>query len=100
MYRDEPDPGIHGAARRLLLALGQARSVDQIDRSMAGKSTLGGRRWFIDQGHTLVVLDPRSGDPSVSAKRPIDRVFAIADREVTLEQFRRFRPDHYPSRRT
>jgi eukaryotic-like serine/threonine-protein kinase len=94
VYRDEPDPGIHGAARRLLFALDQARSVDQIDRSLAGDSRLGVRRWFIDQGHTLVVIDPRNGDPGVSANRPIDRVFAIADREVTLEQYRRFRPDH------
>ena len=94
VYRDEPDPGVHGAARRLLIALDQARSVDQIDRSLTGEGTLGARRWFIDQGHVLVVIDPRNGDPRVSANRPIDRVFAIADREVTLEQYRRFRPDH------
>jgi formylglycine-generating enzyme required for sulfatase activity len=94
VYRDDPDPGIHGAARRLLFALDQAGSVDQIDRSLAGETTLGARRWFIDQGHTMVVLDPRNADPQVSGNRPIDRVFAIADREVTLEQFRRFRPDH------
>ena len=94
VYRDEPDPGIHGAARRLLIALGQARSVDELDLSLAGKSTQSAPRWFIDQGHTLIVLDPRNGDPRLSADRPIDRVFAIADREVTLEQYRRFRPDH------
>jgi serine/threonine protein kinase/formylglycine-generating enzyme required for sulfatase activity len=94
LYRDEPDPGIHGAARRLLVALDQARSVDQIDRSLPDENNRGSRRWFMDQGHTMVVLDPRNSDPQVSANRPIDRVFAIADREVTLEQFRRFRPDH------
>jgi Sulfatase-modifying factor enzyme 1 len=95
VYRDEPDPGMHGAARRLLFALDQARSVDQVDRSLAGAGAQAGRRWFIDQGHTMVVIDPRNADPRGSIDRPIDRVFAIADREVTLEQYRRFRPDHY-----
>jgi serine/threonine protein kinase len=94
LYRDEPDPGIHGAARLLLITLDQARSVDQIDRSFTGERTHGARRWFIDQGHTLVVIDPRNGDPKLSANRPVDRVFAIADREVTLEQYRRFHPNH------
>jgi serine/threonine protein kinase/formylglycine-generating enzyme required for sulfatase activity len=95
VYRDEPDPGIHGAARRLLIVLGQARSIDQIDRCPTGGSTLTARRWFIDQGHTMVMLDPRNGDPRLSSKRPIDRVFAIADREVSLEQYRRFRRNHF-----
>jgi serine/threonine protein kinase len=94
VYRDEPDPGIRGAARRLLIALDQARSVDQVDRSQAGAGAVAGRRWFIDQGHTMVVIDPRNADRRQSIDRPIDRVFAIADREVTLEQFRRFRPGH------
>ena len=44
----------------------------------------------------MVVIDPRNGDPLVSGNRPIDRVFAIADREVTLEQYRRFRPGLNP----
>lgn len=95
MYRDEPDSGVHGAARLLLNGLDQARSVDQIDSSSTGESTHGARRWFFDQGHLMVVIDPRHGDLSVSANRPIDRVFAIADREVTLKQYRRFRPDHF-----
>ena len=55
-----------------------------------------GRRWFIDQGHTMVVIDPRGGDPAIGPAEPIDRMFAIADREVTLEQYRRFRPGHNP----
>jgi serine/threonine protein kinase len=94
VYREEPDPGIHGAARLLLAALAQDRSAGQIDRSLNGERTLRARRWIIDQGHTLVVIDPRNGDPRLSAHRPIDRAFAIADREVTLEQYRRFRPGH------
>jgi serine/threonine protein kinase/formylglycine-generating enzyme required for sulfatase activity len=94
VYRDEPNPGVHGAARLLLMTLDQARSVDQIDRSLTPERPLGARGWMIDQGHTLVVIDPRNGDPRLSANRPIDRVFAIADREVTLEQYRRFRPGH------
>jgi serine/threonine protein kinase len=94
VYRDEPDPGIHGAARRLLFALGQARSVEQVDRSLVGPGVVAGRRWFIDQGHTMVVIDPRSADPRKLIDRPIDRVYAIADAEVTLEQYRQFRPNH------
>jgi serine/threonine protein kinase len=94
LYREDPDPGIHGAARRLLIALDQAQSFDQIDRCLNGKNTRGTRQWFNDNGHALVVIDPRNADPRLSANRPINRVFAIADREITLEQYRRFRPEH------
>ena len=75
----------------------QARSVDQIDTFPDRREHTGARRWFIDQGHLLVVIDPRNADPGLSANRPIDRVFAIADREVTLEQYRRFRPEPLPA---
>jgi formylglycine-generating enzyme required for sulfatase activity len=98
-YRGDPDPGIHGAIRLLLQRMGQSRAVRQVDEDLEGKGIVGDRRWFVDQGHTMVVIDPIGRDPFLSADRPIGRVFAISDREVTVEQFLRFRPDHDYNRR-
>lgn len=94
MYRNHPDPGIHAAVRLLLERLNQQPAVHQVDSDLEGKGTIGARRWFVDQGHTMVVIDPVGRDRFLSANRPIDRVFAIADREVSVEQFQQFRHDH------
>ncbi len=66
----------------------------QIDNGMEGSGQDGTRRWFVDGGHTMVVIDPIGRDPALSTGRSIDRVFAISSTETTLEQFLRFRRDH------
>jgi formylglycine-generating enzyme required for sulfatase activity len=84
------------------------REVDQ-----GGQVLAGGRRWYRNgQGQTMVVIDARQpflmGSPSTEAERlggpkdnterrhlvHIGRWFAISSKEVTVEQFRRFRKDH------
>ena len=94
MYRDDPDPGLHSAARLFLRRIGRAQDVRKIDDSLEGPDVRGQRRWFVDRGHTMVVVDPIGSDAALSAGRSINRVFAISSMETTLEQFLRFRLYH------
>jgi serine/threonine protein kinase/formylglycine-generating enzyme required for sulfatase activity len=98
LYRDDPDPGIHGAAEWLVRRWGAADRLQGIDKALATGRVVGKRRWYVNrQGQTLVVV-PKPGEFWMGVgkryKRPIDRTFAIASKEVTVEQFLRFRMDH------
>ncbi len=93
-YRNDPDAGVHSAARLLLVRIGQLDEVRRIDNGLKGSDDRGARRWFVDEGHTMVVIDPIGRDPALSTGRSIDRVFAISSTETTLRQFLQFRPDH------
>ena len=66
----------------------------KIDDGLEGAGIRDKSRWFVDGGHTMVVIDPIGRDPALSNGRSIDRVFAISSTETTLEQFLRFRPLH------
>jgi formylglycine-generating enzyme required for sulfatase activity len=78
--------------------------VREIDRDLATGKVEGGRQWYVNgQGQTLVVVPPGEfeWEPFVFQKREgerlrvrIERRFALAAREVMLEEFLRFRPDH------
>jgi formylglycine-generating enzyme required for sulfatase activity len=119
LYRDDPDPGIHGAAAWLLGQWGQQEALKAVaaelmkrDREAAqGLRPLpGGRRWFLNgQGQTMVqVIGPvefwmgsaqteaeREAGPEGRAGmqhyRRIGRSYVLAAHEVTVEQFLRFR---------
>jgi formylglycine-generating enzyme required for sulfatase activity len=119
-YRDDPDPGIHGAVDWLLrhgmegpekrkLDWGEAGALRQIDDERKGKPAEG-RRWEVNgQGQTLVLIpgpvEFRMGSPPTEEgrrnyetlhQRRIGRSFAIASKPVTVEEFQRFlreRPD-------
>lgn len=104
MYRDEPDPGLHGALEWLLRKWGQREGCRKIDEKVAAGEAEGDRRWYVNrQGQTMVILSgpaeslrgPRATEPSPNADEmsrddPIGRTFAIASKEVSLGQFRRF----------
>jgi formylglycine-generating enzyme required for sulfatase activity/tRNA A-37 threonylcarbamoyl transferase component Bud32 len=107
-YRDEPDAGLHGAVEWLLRRWDDGAEVAQIEKELAGAKP-GARRWHVNgQGQTLVVVPAAAefwmGSPGAEAGRvalaePLHRVriprsFAIAAKEVTVEQFLRFRPEH------
>lgn len=98
-YRNDPDPGVHGAARLLLRRVGRSREVRQIDAGEDGAGVRGQRRWYVEGGHTMVVIDPIGRDVALSSGRSIDRVFAISRTETTLEQFLRLRPYHFYQKR-
>ncbi len=114
-YRDDSDPGIHGAAEWLLRQWGHTENIGQINKELSRlpRSSIrqegrtpekAKRQWFVnEQGHTLVVIpgpiEFLQGSPASEAGRSslellcrvrIDRTFAIATKDVTIEQFQRF----------
>jgi hypothetical protein len=118
-YREEPDAGVHGAIDWLFRHSRQgeiARQLDwqqrqaliDIDHALAGRLP-GPRSWYVTpEGQTMVIvrnpIEFRMGAPayerprkpaSDSADEPVYRVriprsFAIASKEVTITEFRRF----------
>jgi formylglycine-generating enzyme required for sulfatase activity len=93
-FRADPHPGIHSAVELLLRRYGHGDQIDAGARSLEGAQPAAGRAWYINrQGHTMVVIDPRGEDRVFSCGRPLDRVFAMASKEVSVEQFRRFRSE-------
>jgi serine/threonine protein kinase/formylglycine-generating enzyme required for sulfatase activity len=107
LYRDHPDPGIHGAAEWLLLRWGHADQVKSITtepRRMQAKGAApplkNGRGWYVNsQGQTMVIVagpiefDMGAAKPHLGLHQHhelIDHSFAIASKEVTVEQFQRF----------
>jgi formylglycine-generating enzyme required for sulfatase activity len=108
VYRDDPDAGIHGAAEWTLRRWGRS---DQLAAAEAGLSKLkewGQRRWFVNgQGMTFAAVDGpvtfRMGSPESETERSsnerlhavtIPRRFAVATKEVTVEQWLRFVKTH------
>jgi formylglycine-generating enzyme required for sulfatase activity/tetratricopeptide (TPR) repeat protein len=122
LYRDDPDPGIHGAAEWLLRQWQQGEKLKEIDVELkkrdreaakGEKAPPGGRRWYVNgQGQTMVLIgeapeflmgSPRTeaereggpeGEVERQHRRRIGRSFAIATKEVTVEEFLRFHKDH------
>jgi serine/threonine protein kinase len=84
LYRDDPDPGVHGSAKWLLRRRGAGADLDRIDGELAGKSLPENFRWRIGpEGLTWITID----DPR------LDRVIEVSDTEITVAFYRRFRPD-------
>ncbi len=115
-YRDDPDPGIHGAIDWLLrhskegplarpLSWGQAKELQRIDNELKQRDPDGQRRWYVNgQGQTMVLVPgqveflmgsppgeaDRDADNETPHRKRISRGFAIASKAVTVEQFQRF----------
>jgi formylglycine-generating enzyme required for sulfatase activity len=117
-YRDDPDPGVHGALDWLLrqgqegptarkLDWGQARELQRIDQERQGKPAEK-RRWYVNgQGQTLTIVpgpvEFLMGAPTAEGsgfggetqhRRRIGRGYAIATKAVTVAQFQRFLKGH------
>jgi formylglycine-generating enzyme required for sulfatase activity len=108
-YRVDPDPGIHGAAEWLLRRWGYAADLAKIDKELVSPQAREGRRWYVNgQGQTLVVIPGPvefwMGSPAqelgrIAFREPlhrkrISRSFALATKEVTVEQFLSLRSTH------
>jgi formylglycine-generating enzyme required for sulfatase activity len=107
-FRTDSDPGVHGAADWLLRRWGDGPELERIDRELAHGKPDPGRRWFVNgQGQTFAVVagpaeflmgapwfEPHRQAREYLHHRRISRSFAVAAREVTVEQFRRFLRDH------
>jgi hypothetical protein len=86
LYQYDPDAGVHGSAKWLLLHWKLDTEVDRIDQALAPQPVSDrGFSWRISPRRlTFVTI----GLPA------LDCVIELADSEVTVEHFRRFRPDH------
>ncbi|MGO9916369.1 MAG: SUMF1/EgtB/PvdO family nonheme iron enzyme, partial [Isosphaeraceae bacterium] len=105
LYRNDPDSGIHGAAEWALRKWRQQEKLKELDAELGKLKDRGNRRWFLNsQGQTFAVIEGpvefRMGSPptepnrNVTMETPrrmvIPRRFAIAAKEVTIEQWQRF----------
>jgi formylglycine-generating enzyme required for sulfatase activity len=105
LYRDDPDPGIHSAVDFLFSQLREnGPPMRGIDHTLLSERAVNGRRWYINRaGHTLAVVpgsveflmgspvnEPGRNDNETLHRCRIPRAFAIATKEVTVQQFQRF----------
>lgn len=111
LYRSDEDPGIHSASEVLLRKLSHDRFTPlTAGESFSQTSNAQDRRWIVDsEGHTLAVIRgpvrywmgslphtiSRDNYNEQRHQRRIGRSFAIATREVTVQQFLRFRPEFH-----
>jgi serine/threonine protein kinase/formylglycine-generating enzyme required for sulfatase activity/tetratricopeptide (TPR) repeat protein len=105
LYRNDPDSGIHGAAEWTLRQWRQQEKLKELDAELIKVTDWGERRWYVNgQGQTYVVIEGpvefRMGSPPTETERfagneapermRIPRRFAIAAKELAVEQFQRF----------
>jgi eukaryotic-like serine/threonine-protein kinase len=96
IYKNDPDPGMHGAAEWLLRQWQFSHELKEIDKGLATGKVEGMRHWYLNlQGQAMMVV-PKPGEFLMGEKHRwrIERNYAIASKEVTVEQFHRFRKDH------
>jgi formylglycine-generating enzyme required for sulfatase activity len=99
LYREDVDPGIHGAAEWLLRQWQREDDLKRIDKELTIGQVEGKRRWYVNrQGQTMVILAGGGefwmGDGTERHRQMIGRSFALASKEVTVEQFLRYRKTH------
>jgi formylglycine-generating enzyme required for sulfatase activity len=106
LYRNNPDAGVHGAAEWTLRKWGHQDKVKELVAQLMKVKDWGERRWYVNgQGQTFAVIEGpvqfRMGSPPTEPERErvvsetprrilIPRSFAIASKEVTVEEFQRF----------
>ncbi|HQR08861.1 MAG TPA: protein kinase [Gemmatales bacterium] len=96
-YENDPDPGIHACVGWLLRQWGRQKEVSQIEAKLATGEPVGNRQWYINkQGQTLSVIE---GPASLLNTQPsgtpfLKHRYAMGVTEVTVAQFKKFRPDH------
>ncbi|GIW78921.1 MAG: hypothetical protein KatS3mg105_0728 [Gemmatales bacterium] len=113
VYRNTRDAGLHGTVEWLLRKWHAEKQLIEVDKELATGEIDDQRQWYINkQGQTMVVIrgpvEFLMGSPTSEAdreggpqgenerqhRRRISRSFAISAREVTIEQFSRFRKEH------
>lgn len=109
LYRDDRHPGLHSAIDWFLRQRWSGKGeLDRIDAEYAGAEP-GPRNWFVNrEGQTFAVVrgpvEFVMGTPATEVgrvaldetphRRKIPRSFAVQTKEVTHEEFKRFRPKH------
>ena len=105
LYRDDPDPGIHGAVAWLMRQWQLEDQFKKIDKGLATGKVEGKRQWYVNgQGQTMMVIPkPREGvfwmgEGGERHKQPLGHDFALSSEDVTVEQFQRFRAEYKPNK--
>ena len=105
LYRNDPDSGIHGAAEWTLRQWKQEEKLLAADAESSKLKDWGDRRWFVNsQRQTFAVIEgpveflmgspptePDHGSTETLHRRRINRRFALAIKELSIEQYQRFR---------
>jgi eukaryotic-like serine/threonine-protein kinase len=104
LYRTDPDAGIHGAAEWALRQWRQQLKLDAAQAELTKLKGRDGRRWYVNsQQQTFAIVEGpvefRMGSPAnepdhnpaeMPHRRVIPRRFAIAAKEVSVDQYLRF----------
>ena len=105
LYRYDPDSGIHGAAEWTLRQWQQHEKLKQVETELMKLGDQGERSWYVNgQGQSFAMVEGPveflMGSPPTETERyaeqetphrvRIPRKFAIATKEVTIDQFQRF----------
>ena len=106
LYRNDPDAGIHGSAEWVLRQWKQDDTLEAADAELSQlkEKDRGNRRWYLNsQGQTFVLVEgpvefqmgspdhePERFDYETLHEQQIPRQFAIATKEVTVEQYQIF----------
>ncbi len=103
IYRDAPDAGMHGAAEWLLRQWQATDDIQEIDKHLATGKVEGSRQWYLNrQRQTMIVISKPDefwmGKGDKRHRMRLGRSLAIASKEVTIEQFLRFRKAQYYTR--
>ncbi|MGO9599582.1 MAG: formylglycine-generating enzyme family protein, partial [Isosphaeraceae bacterium] len=103
LYRNDPDSGVHGAVEWTLRRWTQQEKLKAIDSELMTKEP-GEHRWFVNgQRQTFAVIEgpvefsmgspptePDRSSMETLHRRRISRRFALAIKEVSVEQYQRF----------
>ncbi len=104
IYRNDPDPGLHGAVCWTLKRLQKRVELARIDGELKSQSPIGERRWYVNaMGHTMIVVpgwtnflmgagidDPDRAHDEQQHSRQIRRSFFLCGHETTEAQFAAF----------
>ncbi len=114
LYRNTPDPGLHGAAYWTLTRLQQTVTLNRVDSELRSTTPVGDRRWYVNSlGHTMVAVpgwtsflmgatldDADRREDEHRQTRQIRRSFYLSSHETTVNQFGAFLRDTGKARRT
>ncbi|MBL7044050.1 MAG: protein kinase [Pirellulaceae bacterium] len=106
-FRGDTDAGVHSAAEWLLRRYGAGQELEKASKELKQAFPDDERQWYVtSHGHSMVVVDGlvdfEVGSSETEQGRSknerlyraqIPRTFAIATKEVTVDQFRRFQSD-------
>jgi eukaryotic-like serine/threonine-protein kinase len=94
-YRDDPDPGIHGAAALLLRTWKHGKDLNAINKQLPAKRKEADTWYMNKHGHTMVVIEPAKQSMELLSRRRLVRPFELSAYEVTVKQFLEFRPGEF-----